>query len=79
MGCRLYRGTFVYTKIYRILFLNATGAEAVAVVAGDEWQHLTKQGDLFLGEIIATAGEITVFAQYPGEELFNSLLGYTGL
>jgi hypothetical protein len=35
--------------------IRVPGAEDVAVVSGDEWTHLAKQGDLFEGN--ATAGE----------------------
>jgi hypothetical protein len=58
--------------------LIAPGALKVAVVSGNEWDYLKKNGDRFQGAVEIDAGTMTVYAQYPGESQFQALLEYAG-
>jgi hypothetical protein len=54
------------------------GAEKVAVIMGDNWHHLKKEGDMFIGNIEIQDKHIRVFAKFPGQKQYAGLLVYTG-
>lgn len=58
--------------------LISPGAEKVAVVCGDEWDFLKKDGNRFEGKVEISAGKVAVLAQYPGKNEFQELLEYNG-
>jgi hypothetical protein len=58
--------------------LTSPDAEKVAVVCGEEWDFLKKKDEKFEGTIEISAGDVTVFAQYPGKTEFQALLEYKG-
>jgi hypothetical protein len=45
---------------------------------GDNWHHLKKEGDMFIGNIEIQDKQIRVFAKFPGQEQYAGLLVYTG-
>lgn len=51
-------------------------ADKVAVVSGDKWSLLQKQGDVFEGEAIINPGTITVYAKLANAKKYASLLQY---
>jgi len=57
--------------------LTVPAAEEVAVIVGDDWYQLQKQGDLFQGDAAIAEGEIQVCAKFPGETLYSCVLRYT--
>lgn len=56
--------------------LSVPGAEAVAVVAGGDWQQLEKHGDVWEGEAKAKGDQLQVAARFPGSQSFYILLTY---
>lgn len=60
--------------------LLVPGAEAVAVLAGRHWTHLTRDGARFHGEAPVTRGEVRVAARFPRSgERYQVLLAYQGV
>ena len=72
MHAKLKRGS---TQVFKI---QVPGAEKVAVIMGDNWHHLKKEGDMFIGNIEIQDKHIRVFAKFPGQEQYAGLLVYTG-
>lgn len=72
MSGRLKRGS---TQIFKI---QVQSAEKVAVIMGDNWHDLNKEGDLFTGDVTINDKNIRVFAKLPGREQYDGLLEYTG-
>ncbi len=57
--------------------LSAPKAEEMVVVRSDEvWWVLGRQGEWFSGEVLTEAGEVTVFAKFPGKSRYEGLLRY---
>jgi hypothetical protein len=71
MSGRLKRGS---TQTFKI---QVQGAEKVAVIVGDNWHDLNKEGDLFTGDVTINDKNIRVFAKSPGREQYDGLLEYT--
>jgi transglutaminase/protease-like cytokinesis protein 3 len=57
--------------------LRAPGALEVAVVAGGQWTHFTREGEEFSADVPAVAGNIVVYAKYDPNSDFTGLLRYT--
>jgi hypothetical protein len=57
--------------------IRVPGAGNVSVVCGKEWTHLTMQGDLFEGNVIAKKGDVGVFANFGGKG-WEGLVRYGG-
>lgn len=52
-------------------------AEEVVVVRSDEvWWVLDKRGELFSGQVLTEAGQVTVFARFSGKSRYEGLLKY---
>ena len=51
-------------------------ADKVAVVSGEQWSLLKKQGDVFEGEAIINPGIVTVYAKFTDAKKYASLLQY---
>ncbi|MFW0860271.1 MAG: hypothetical protein AAGB97_09015, partial [Dehalococcoidia bacterium] len=79
-GVYLYgpRTRYLQSGTIQLFKLRVPRAESVAVIVGDKWHHLVRQGVLFEGRVPIAAGEITVFARFPNQERYNGLLGYVG-
>lgn len=58
--------------------LSIPHAEQVAVIMGEDWTFLAKTGSLFEGQVEIHPGEIYIGANFPDEEQYQFLLGYTG-
>ncbi|RLC68863.1 MAG: hypothetical protein DRI26_09710 [Chloroflexi bacterium] len=58
--------------------LRVPGAQDVALVAGERWYHLQRQGDVFRGRFIVPKGEMVICAKFPGRSMYDGLLGYVG-
>lgn len=58
--------------------LSVDNADAVAVVVGNEWIHLTKNGNIFAGEVTINNKEVVVYAKFPGESSYSGLMKYEG-
>lgn len=59
--------------------LTVPNAIDVAVVAGGNWLHLQRKGQLFEGKLNAVPrGKVGVYAKFPGQSNFSGLLEYTG-
>ncbi len=58
--------------------LKVPGAEDVAVVMGEQWHTLSKQGSEFVGNVTVQHGEVGVYAKFPGQTQFSGLLQYMG-
>jgi hypothetical protein len=58
--------------------IQVPGAEKVAVVMGDNWHHLKKERNMFIGNIEIQDKHIHVFAKFSGQEQYDGLLVYTG-
>lgn len=54
-------------------------AEDAVVISGENWYHLTKSGDIFLGEAVLRKGEVDVAARFPGKSDYSTLLRYKGV
>ena len=72
MHAKLKRGS---TQVFKI---QVPRAEEMAVIMGDNWHHLKKEGDMFIGNIEIQDKNIRVFAKFPGQEQYAGLLEYTG-
>jgi hypothetical protein len=59
--------------------LMIPGAERAAIISGKDWHQLTKNGDLFQGEVAIGKGDIDVGAKYPGTDRYSTLLRYRGV
>lgn len=57
--------------------LRVPGAEKVAVIMGEQWNHLELRDEIFQGEVTIAAPEITVGANFPGSTMYSSLLRFT--
>lgn len=58
--------------------LRAPRALDVAVIAGDQWTHLARDGEEFSGTVPAVAGDNVVFAKYDATSKLVGLLKYVG-
>jgi hypothetical protein len=58
--------------------LRAPGALDVTVVAGGRWTHLAASGEEFSGDVLASRGNVVVYARYESSADFTGLLRYTG-
>ena len=56
--------------------LMVPAADKVAVVSGEQWSLLKKQGDVFEGEAIINPGIVTVYAKFTDAKKYASLLQY---
>lgn len=56
--------------------LTVPATDKVAVVSGEQWSLLKKQGDVFEGEAIINPGTITVYAKFTDAKKYASLLHY---
>jgi hypothetical protein len=80
-GVYLYgpKTRYLQSGTIQLFKLSIPRAESVAVIVGDEWHHLVRQGALFEGRVPIAVGEITVVARFPDDERFYwHLLGYVG-
>lgn len=59
--------------------LRVPEAEQVAVVMGEQWVELRKQGEDFAGDVLIQPGEVGVYARFPGDEQYSGMLQYRGL
>lgn len=59
--------------------LKIPAAEDVAVISGENWYHLTKNGDIFRGEAALRKGEVDVAARFPGKSDYSTLIRYRGI
>lgn len=66
------------TGVQQRFRLRIPGAEQAAVIAHEKWSPLHRRGDLFEGEATIAAGDIGVYAKYPGSRDFDALLEYRG-
>lgn len=71
------RGTLAAGQAYGFR-LNAPGAIDVAIVAGGQWTHFARAGELFTAEFSAVPGDINVYARYEAGGQHVGLLRYTG-
>jgi len=55
------------------------GAEEVAVISGGEWTHLSRDGDVFWGDVVLSEGEAQVAARFSGVRSHRGLLTYAVL
>ena len=67
------QGRLVAGQAYRFR-LRAPGADDLAIVVGEQWTHLVKQGDDFTLDFTAPGAGFALFARYPGDGS-----SYTGL
>jgi transglutaminase/protease-like cytokinesis protein 3 len=56
--------------------LMVPSAVKVAVVSGEQWSLLQKQGNIFAGEAIINPGTVTVYAKFTDAKKYASLLQY---
>lgn len=54
------------------------GAEKAAVISGNQWKELVRDGDWFKGNEVAAKGNIQLAAKFPGETQYDVLLQYAG-
>jgi hypothetical protein len=52
------------------------GAAEVALVTGGVWSHLTREGDRFRGEVVASSSELSLVGRTPRSKDFETLLHY---
>jgi transglutaminase/protease-like cytokinesis protein 3 len=77
-------GGYLYSPMARHLAVGTTqhfklkvpNAQNLVVVTGDNKFPLKKQGDVFEGKVKMSSGKMTVYAQFPGERRYSSLLQY---
>ena len=62
------------TQVFKI---KMPGADEVAVIMGDNWHHLKKEGDMFIKNIEIQGIHIRVFAKFPGQKQYTGLLVFT--
>ena len=48
----------------------------MAIVSGEQWSLLQKQGDIFEGEAVINPGTVTVYAKFTEAKKYASLLQY---
>jgi transglutaminase/protease-like cytokinesis protein 3 len=58
--------------------LRIPGATKAAVVRGEKWTDLQRDGEWFEGLVAAVKGKMNVFAKFPGNDTYDGLLKYTG-
>lgn len=56
--------------------LTIPATDKVAVVSGDKWSLLKKQGDIFEGEAVINPGIVTLYAKFAEAKKYASLLQY---
>jgi transglutaminase/protease-like cytokinesis protein 3 len=56
--------------------LTVPATDKVAVVSGDKWSLLKKQGDIFEGEAVINPGTVTIYAKFADAKKYASLLQY---
>ncbi|HUU28028.1 MAG TPA: hypothetical protein VM123_09465 [archaeon] len=56
--------------------LKVPDGKEVAVVMGDEWRHLERNGEIFEGEVEILQGSVEVYARFAGNMDFDCLLEY---
>ncbi|MBF0473678.1 MAG: hypothetical protein HQK93_08100 [Nitrospirae bacterium] len=56
--------------------LRVPGALKVAVITGNKWLYLHKEGDLFTGSFNLQRGEAKVFANFSEKEQYKALISY---
>ena len=66
----------LHTGVNQHFRLRIPGAEQAAVIVKEKWSMLQRRGDLFEGEVTIAAGDIGVYAKYPGSKDFDALLEY---
>jgi len=59
-------------------FKLAISADKVAVLIGEKWHHLEKQGNIFEGKVTIGMGKFSVYAKWSGNRSYSSLLEYVG-
>ena len=57
--------------------LSVPGAQKVAVIIGQDWYQLSKDGDLFQGDVTVKQGEVQVCANFTDSSKYSCLLSYT--
>jgi len=72
-----FSGVLKPGRTYRFR-LRAPRALDVAVIAGDQWTHLARDGEEFSGTVPAVAGDNVVFAKYDATSKLVGLLKYVG-
>lgn len=58
--------------------LSVPGAQRVALIMGQEWHQLNKNGDVFQGDVTVRQGEVQVCANFADGSKYSCLLSYTG-
>ena len=79
-GAVLYEpmeGTLSAGKRYHFK-IKAPGALEAAIVIDGRWTHLQARGDVFEGDVHASAGDLIVYAKYERDANFTGLLKYVG-
>lgn len=77
-GARLIEplgGTLRAGQRYRFR-LRAPGAVDVAIVAGQQWTHFTREGEDFVADLAPPQGVFNVFAKYSDAGQYSGLLRY---
>jgi hypothetical protein len=75
---------YLYEPLTRVLepgkkyhfSLKVPGGAETSVVIGDSWNHLTKNGDIFEGEVEIPAGQVSVYSRFTGSMQSDCLLEY---
>jgi len=62
-----------YNQTFKI---KIPGAKEVAVISGDRWNYLTKNGDIFQGNAIIKKGDVDVAAKLSGESDYSTIMRY---
>lgn len=78
--CYLYTPMqgLIKSGVNQVFKLRVPEARKVAVVMGDDWHYLKKRAGLFEAEIPIEQGKVTVYAQFPGDDVYEGLLQYEG-
>lgn len=53
-------------------------AEQVALIQSGTWTFLTENDGVFSGKVVVRKGELQVAAKFPGSDVFQTLLSFTG-
>ncbi|MBI3004317.1 MAG: hypothetical protein HYY49_02750 [Ignavibacteriales bacterium] len=77
---------FLYTPLSGVLEesqgqefrLRVPGAEQVAVIQGEQWTHLAKNGDEFSGRAAVGKGDIQLAAKFPDQKTFLTVMTFRG-
>ena len=56
--------------------IEVPNAEKVAVIINNNSYYLARTLDIFYGDVLISSGEIGLFAKFPGNKNYSSLLGY---